>query len=125
MYIVKERNNLLMKTLKLETLFGTYEVAVEVNSYQMGGGIYVGLICFEDGFEEPFADITVNVPNEFIPLTAEQFDWAPVDTNNCPWVEKFLTDNKLAEKTGRTVRSGWCEYPIYKFNREELSKYSK
>ena len=45
---------------------------------------------------------------------------AAIDTNNCPWAEKFLTDNKLAADTGRKVRSGFCTYPIYKFDRKVL-----
>lgn len=43
-----------------------------------------------------------------------------IDTNNCPWAEKFLTDNKPAVDTGRKVRSGFCTYPIYKFDRKVL-----
>ena len=45
---------------------------------------------------------------------------AAIDTNNCPWAEKFLTDNKPAVDTGRKVRSGFCTYPIYKFDRKVL-----
>ena len=50
----------------------------------------------------------------------EELDMAAIDTNNCPWAEKFLTDNKLAVDTGRKVRSGFCTYPIYKFDRKVL-----
>lgn len=50
----------------------------------------------------------------------EELDMAAIDTNNCPWAEKFLTDNKPAVDTGRKVRSGFCTYPIYKFDRKVL-----
>ena len=50
----------------------------------------------------------------------EELDMVAIDTNNCPWAEKFLTDNKLAVDTGRKVRSGFGTYPIYKFDRKVL-----
>lgn len=48
-------------------------------------------------------------------------DMAYVDTNNCPWAVAFLEENGLAEKTGRTKRSGYCIYPAMRFNREKNS----
>ena len=112
-------------TLTLNTNYGTYEVYTKINRYRDGGVLYVGLDCIdkECGFVTPFTDLTVNVPYEFIPITEEQMYMAPIDTNNNPWAEKFLTDNKLATPTNMEVQSGWCTYPIYRFNLKEVEKY--
>ena len=96
---------------------------IYINEYSYGGVIYVGLYYDENGYWAPYTNITVNIPDEFLPTTIEEFDMAPIDTNNCYWAEQFLTMNNLAVDTGREVQSGFCTYPIYKFNREELKKY--
>lgn len=110
------------KTYKCETDFGTYDVKLNVDTYMYGGGIYVKLLCNDPdvGYWVPFAHITTNVYEDFCPTSVEELDMAAIDTNNCPWAEKFLTDNKLAVDTGRKVRSGFCTYPIYKFDRKVL-----
>lgn len=82
-------------------------LALEVGNYQHGGGIAIELIDVEEG--DYFACLTVNIE----PL---EYGCAAVDTNNCPWAEKFIADNGLGRKTGQILRSGYCEYPVYKFN---------
>lgn len=52
-------------------------------------------------------------------------DVAYVDTNNCPWAVAFLEENGLAEKTGRTKRSGYCVYPAMRFNREKIAQFEE
>lgn len=37
-----------------------------------------------------------------------------------PEMEKFIKDNDLGEFTGLTLRSGFCEYPLYVFNVDKL-----
>lgn len=65
---------------------------------------------------ETFAVITVNLPTSGI----LPYDLAFVDTNNCPWAEDFLQENDIAHPTGRTGVSGFCEYPLYKFNKDSI-----
>jgi putative membrane protein len=50
----------------------------------------------------------------------EEIDKAFVDTNNCPWAEKFISDNKLGKPTGIKAASGYCVYPQYRFDMEKL-----
>ena len=60
--------------------------------------------------------ITVNIMmSGYIPK-----DMAYIDTNNCPWAEEFLKENGLAEDTGTTGISGFCEYPLYKIFLEKM-----
>lgn len=109
--------------LKVKTPFGEYDVYTHRDVYELGATLFVDLYCVEDGFIEPFAALTKNIPDKFMPCSVEQLTMAPIDTNNCPWAEQFLVENHLAEPTGVVVTSGWCEYPIYKFNIEELDKH--
>ena len=67
---------------------------------------------------EPYADLTVNLADSRI--------WANdttafVDTNNCPWAEQFIVNNGLGTPMGIISRSGFCTYPLYKFNVEKFS----
>ena len=48
---------------------------------------------------------------------------AYVDTNNCPWAEDFIEEYKLGEDTGKIGFSGFCTYPLYKFNIDAINKY--
>lgn len=66
----------------------------------------------------PFATLTVNLCSK-----SQSFNAAFVDTNNCPWVEQFLVLNKLATRVGNvTAKSGYCSYPLYKFDLTKLFK---
>ena len=49
---------------------------------------------------------------------------AYIDTNNCPWAESILTENNWGVPTGKQMASGFCIYPLYKLNLEEISKYN-
>lgn len=97
---------------KCETEFGTYDVSIEISTYYCGDNLAISLIT-EDG--EPFAILSVNLPEWTLPNNI-----AFVDTNNCPWAEKFIADNKLGRPTGMTGTSGYCTYPLYRFYMEKL-----
>lgn len=98
--------------MKCVTDFGTYDVNVCTSSYANNGNLAVLL---DSPTEGPFATITVNLgklPKGF----------AYVDTNNCPWAETFIKENKLGTFAGATRQSGYCIYPLYKFDLTKLPK---
>ena len=102
-------------TLELKTQFGTMEnVTLTVNTYVDNNSLYVGMTTVEDGFPEPYGDITVNMLSSVPPYCAF------VDTNNMPELEDFLVKNGIAEFTGIEQRSGYCSYPLYLFNGEKM-----
>ena len=39
------------------------------------------------------------------------------------WAVGFVESNGLGEDTGRTVRSGYCTYPVVKLNVEKIGEY--
>ena len=57
---------------------------------------------------EPYAALTVNL-HPLVP------GFAYLDTNNMPQAEAFVERYGLGKKTGKTARSGFCEYPLYDF----------
>lgn len=36
--------------------------------------------------------------------------------NNCPWAIEFIEKEGLGMRTGRTGCSGYCTYPVVKFD---------
>ena len=67
-----------------------------------------------DGAEMPFASFTLNF-GEFLGMK----NCAYVDTNNC-WFADEILQTGIAEDTGLTKRSGYCEYPLWQFREEFL-----
>ena len=98
--------------------YGSYEVKPKVNIYRDWDNLYVGLECFdpEFGVWDRFCDVTVNL----VPL---RYLEAAIDTNNNGGeVLNFLEDNGFAVPTGQFLRSGFCSFPVYRFNEAVLEK---
>lgn len=92
-----------------------YKVKTHIGNYRSNNNLAISLIT---DIGEPFATLTVNIN------TLEDDYLASVDTNNCPWAEDFIKDNKLGTPTGMYQKSGWCSYPVYRFDLDEVKKYS-
>ena len=103
------------ETMKVNTDFGVYECTPSVGEYY-NGHIAVQLFCDEG----PFATITVNVDG----IESFDKDYSCLDTNNCPWVEKFVKEYNLGTFEGVYLNSGYCMYPVYRLNRTEINLYS-
>ena len=97
-----------------------YEIAIDVEHYTYGGGLALCLSCKEGDTFEPYVTLTVNLAEY-----PTEKNLAFVDTNNFPEAERFIADNKLGKPTGRYGRSGFCRYPEYEFDLEEIGKYSR
>lgn len=104
-----------MKTYKVETDFGTYKVELGVSEYLNNGSLAIELIDAEE--RESFAILTVNIEEE-----GAGKETAYVDINDCPWAPKFIEDNELGEFTGKYGQSGFCTYPLYKFNLDKIKE---
>lgn len=97
-----------------------HPMTFELNNYLDNGSLYVGLLTNEEGYPEPWQNLTVN-------LDASRWckpNCAYIDTNNngdeiIDWLEK----NGLGHETGRIAASGWCFYPEFEFNMEALKKH--
>lgn len=109
--------------MKVKTQFGEYKISrIEVNKYEVNNAIAIQLYSIEEeyGFEEPFARLTVNLP-EYKVKENEGF----VDTNNCPWAEKFIEEYKIGKPNNIYAPSGYCSYPEYIFDIERINELNK
>lgn len=104
-----------MKTYKVETDFGTYEVELGVSEYINNGSLAIELIDAEE--RDTFAVLTVNIEEE-----GADKETAYVDINDCPWAPKFIKENELGEFAGKYGESGFCVYPLYKFNLDKIKE---
>jgi len=94
---------------------------LSTEQYEMSGSLAVEVyeIPADGGEPEYFDTITVALPDS---IFIEDEDVAYIDTNNCSWAVKMLKKMKLAKDTGDWSRSGFCTYPLYKFN---LNKFTE
>ena len=96
--------------------YGEGDMHVDVSTYHYGGGLRISLWDEKAG---PFTTLTVNLEGYDV---KEKFgdNYAFVDTNNFPEAEEFIKKHKLGEFTGLGGVSGYCTYPLYKFDLERL-----
>lgn len=109
-----------MKTLTLKNDYGhKYEISFKLGMYAANDNLYVGMICYEDGFPEPYGDLTVNLE------TMLDQDKAYIDTNNNGnSIIKWLLDNELGHFTGNYGFSGLCMYPEFEFDMQKLLEHT-
>lgn len=84
----------------------TYDVEPVRLTY-LNGNLCIRLMC-KTG--EPFTTLTTNLGFKL------KEDEAYVDINNNPFAEDFIKANNLGVKLNKRGRSGFCEYPLYKFD---------
>lgn len=94
-------------------------IGIDIKKYSINNNTAITLMCVVNNIIEPFATITVNFD-----ITLEE-DLVFLDTNNCPWVEKFIEDYKLGNFANDYTHSGFCIYPLYKLNLERIKEIDK
>lgn len=108
-----------MKKLEIIDSFGdTIVVEPELDLYTLYDfmenkmpGLAIELYSYdEDGFREPYATLTVNL-GEFFGIK----DCAYIDTNNNSFTAQLLNMG-FCQDTGLTKQSGFCTYPLWKFD---------
>ncbi len=115
MKVMKDDQGVEHKCLSYHSSFtGETDVIFDIQQYMDQDNLYIGLLCNEDGYIEPFADLTVNLGGDMPNYCAY------VDTNNLPDAESFIQEHELGTFTGFTKRSGYCEYPLYMFEPDKL-----
>lgn len=105
------------ETMKKTIILGEEELTLTMDTYFNNENMYIGLDCMDDGYPEPFCDLTVNLDETLPPYMAY------VDTNNLPQAEALIRVAGLGEPTGQMKASGFCMYPLYSFNKERLQEY--
>jgi hypothetical protein len=107
-----------MKTITLERYGKKHPMCFNTAKYAENGNLYVGLTTMIEGWPEPWSNLTVNLSVKC------KENCAFIDTNNNGnEIITWLEENNLGETTGRIAFSGWCVYPEFEFNMEELMKH--
>lgn len=106
-------------SIKLERYGVTHLITFGIDRYASGGGLAIVMYCNEDYPNEPYAVLTVNL--EDYPTCGNR---AYVDTNNLgDDILQWIEDNNLGQPTGEIGYSGFCVYPEYEFNLDEINKH--
>lgn len=80
-------------------------------------GIAIQLVQITgDGTEDYYGLLTVSF-GEFIGMK----NCAYIDANNCDFIDQLLKQG-MATPTGLSKHSGFCEYPLWKFDEEKLKE---
>lgn len=96
----------------------THPMTFEIDRYADNGNLYVGLITHEEGYPEPWQNLTVNLGVKC------KENCAFIDTNNNGnEILHWLIENGLGDVTDNLKSSGFWIYPEFEFNMEELKKY--
>lgn len=104
-----------MKRVTVKTQFATYnDCWLQTDHYLADNSLAIDIVNSDDHI----ARITTCLDR-----LAVHEDEAFVDTNNCPWAEDFIKEYGLGEPTGYRGASGFCTYPLYKFNLEKIMEY--
>lgn len=95
-----------------------HPMSFHLGTYVENKNLYVGLLTNEEGYPEPWQNLTVNLS------TNCDADCGFIDTNNNGTeIVEWLIANELGHFTGRTRVSGWCTYPEFQFNMDKLMQH--
>ena len=108
------------KTYTLLAYGEEHKIILRKGNYNNNGTLAIDMIkVFDDGHEEPWSMLTVNIQdsNDY----ANAVDTAFVDVNNLgSSIISWLGHNNIGEPTGMFGFSGFCCYPLFKFNKKTL-----
>lgn len=103
-----------------------YELTFKKGEYS-NGRLAIKVMCKEKGEDwfEPFCNLTVNLPDIILSSDGSKElpdDMAFIDSNNCPadLVMKIIEEGYMT-MTKTVAQSGFCNYPLVRFNKEWLA----
>lgn len=95
-----------------------------VSNYTDNNRIAIGTICRTEYGTEPYSHLTVNLTDETTPFDTDEVAYGFIDTNNWAEGEEFIKKHELGEDTGFRGHSGFCTYPLYRFDKQKLVHYA-
>ena len=106
------------KKVPFKWQFGEETISLHVNRYQYGDRLYIGMIDHGEDGPEPFADMTVNIP---------QYSLEPNEAFINGDISKdalnFIKENKLGKVLPYTVQSGYGRYAVVAFDFDKLKDF--
>lgn len=107
-----------MKTIARTSWGQTHPISFIVNHYANNNNLSINMITTIDDYPEPFSFLTVNLNEK----CAENCAFIDVN-NNGPDIIDWLIDNKLGKLSGKIKQSGFCIYPEFIFDLNEIKNY--
>lgn len=104
------------KIYEYESEYGKVQLRPWINSYANNGNLAVGFDWLDDevGDWQPFCYATVNL----MPLPYLE---SAIDTNdNGNRFLDFLEEKGFGQRTGMVIPSGFCMFPVFRFNEERI-----
>lgn len=111
-----------MKVYEIEFYGKKYHVVLEKGKYSNNGTLAIEMICTtpKGKYKEPFGMLTVNLDDSDVMANDTM---AFIDTNNLGIeIIQWLTKNGIATHTQMMGFSGFCAYPLFKFNQSVLDE---
>lgn len=105
--ISKEKD--MTETSRKQYRFRNMDVVLDRTTYRSSGTLAVIMNTMNE--DDGYIMVTVNLSS---PL--QKGELAFVDTNNLSGIDSWLEENGIAEHTGVSAVSGFCTYPLMKFN---------
>ena len=103
-----------MKTFKLVTHYETYkDCYFRMYKYKIDNSLCLDIYNDEGG---SICRLTVRV-------NTTPKNHAYLDINNCPFAMDLVEDLEIGVPTGKWFGSGFCMYPLYKFNMNKVLEY--
>lgn len=102
--------------LEYEWEYGNVEIALHVGKY-LYGGLYIEMLCREDGNWETFSDLTKNIPGYVL---EENEAYITHDFSDSKL--KFIKKHKLGTVMPDSARSGFCTYRKVAFDLKRLAE---
>ncbi len=109
-----------MKHLILNRWGSEHKIVFGIAKYTSNGNLAVSMVVeMEEDYYEPWSFLTVNLGRKCAP------NCAFIDiNNNGDDIIGWLIENNLGDVTGRMELSGFCIYPEFEFDMENLNKYT-
>lgn len=94
------------------------DVALVLNMYNNNNNLYVGLEEYDKEYDywDSFCDVTVNVCKLPFLESAINIEFGGKEKID------FLVQNGFGELTGQSIPSGFCTFPVFRFNADKLKE---
>jgi len=101
----------------VHTRYATYpDCSFSVNKYANNNHIAISIVSAEG----PISNLTVNIDR----IEKYPEDCSCVDTNNFPEGTELIKKLSIGKPCG-ILSSGYCVYPVYKFDIEKVKEFTK
>ena len=118
---LEDNNNIPENAIEYRSHWGgVYHLTFELTRYVDNNTLAIQMICWDDGYAEPFAVLTVNLEDsDTLPPDTQYVDINDLGNDILNWIE----ENNLGTAIGLYGFSGYVTYPAVQFNIDEIKAH--